>query len=309
MLLSMVVAAALNMAGPLFCSANRQFCVAYRRIDTEPEDRVAYSVSIGERQSDESYTEVRTFVADRYPGIPLISNDGRYLVFAGRLDRDEKVVILRGDGTVLAEPAFADFVSEHDLAYAPAFSERWSIRDATLVLSMPATRDNNPGAKREDIEIDLESGRLLTPMRDIYPTLHVFAHAEDGSIPYEWRARRCATGATLGFESRGLLPVDAQTFYANRVERPLPAIPDLVRKARIEGRVHVEAVVDEKGAVSCARVSFLPFGADMAVEGAVLGWRFQPFTLKGKAVPAIGSFIIEFRSVDNDLWKRIVAGQ
>jgi hypothetical protein len=309
MLLSMVAAAAVSMAGPLYCSANRQFCVAYRRIDTEPEDRVAYTVSIGERQSDESYVEVRTFVADRYPRIPLISNDGRYLVFTSSLDGDEKVVILRDNGTVLAEPAVTDLVSEHDLAYAPAFSEQWSIRDETLVLSMPATRDDKPDAKRGDIEIDLESGRLLTPMRDIYPTAHVFAHAEDGSIRQEWRAPRCAAGATLGFQSRGLLPVDAQPFYANRLERPLPAIPDLVRKARIEGRAHVEAIVDQTGAVSCVRVSGLPFGADTAVEGVVLGWRFRPFTMKGKAVPAIGSFIIEFRWLENDVWKRIAAEQ
>ena len=305
----MVAAAAVSMAGPLYCSANRRFCVAYRLVDTEPEDRVAYSVSIGERQSDETYTEIRTFIADRYPRIPLISNDGRYLVFTRSLDGDEKVVILRDDGTVLAEPAMADLVSEHDLAYAPSFSEQWSIRDETLVLSMPATRDTRPEAKRADIEIDLESGRLLTPMRDIYPTLHVFAHAEDRAIRNEWRAPRCTAGATLGFASRGLLPVDAQTFYEHRVEKPLPPIPDLVRKARIEGEVHVEAIVDATGAVTCARVTPLPFGADTSVEGVVLGWRFRPFTMKGKAVPAIGNFIIEFRWLENDDWKRVAAGQ
>jgi hypothetical protein len=179
----------------------------------------------------------------------------------------------------------------------------------TLVLSMPATRDNQPDAKRGDIEIDLQSGRLLTSMRDIYPTLHVFAHAEDGSIRYAWRAPRCTAGATLGFQSRGILPVDGPAFYEHRVEKPLPPIPDLVRKVRIEGGVRVEAIVDATGAVMCARVSSLPFGADTAVEGVVLGWRFRPFTLKGKAVPAIGTFIIEFRWLENDVWKRIAAEQ
>src|SRR6266850_862114 len=304
MLLSMVAAVAVSMAGPMFCSVNRRFCVSYERIETEAEDSSVWSVAISERRSDGDVAEVRTFVTERCPRIPVISNDGRYLAFAPSLDdRDEKVVILRDDGTILAEPAVTDLVSEHDLPLVPARSEEWSIQEGDdgnerLVLSIPATRDNKPDAKRVDIEIDLESGRLLTPMRDIYPTLHVFAHADDGSIGHGWRAPRCAAGATLGFESRGLLPVDSPTFYANRRERPLPPVPDIVRKARIEGRVHVEAVVDESGAVTCARVTNLPFGADMAVEGVVLGWRFQPFTLKGKVVPAIGSFIIEFRSVE-----------
>jgi len=68
------------------------------------------------------------------------------------------------------------------------------------------------------------------------------------------------------------------------------------RKARIEGIVIIEAVIDRDGNVTEARIlKPLPMGlADQALE-AVKKWKFKPGTLNNQPVPVYYNLTVTFR--------------
>ncbi|HET7710351.1 MAG TPA: TonB family protein [Thermoanaerobaculia bacterium] len=80
------------------------------------------------------------------------------------------------------------------------------------------------------------------------------------------------------------------------IHRVNAAYSDEARKARIQGDVMVEAVIDESGAVVDANViKPLPAGLDQAALDAVKQWRFRPATLAGKPVKVIFTVTVSFR--------------
>jgi len=111
-------------------------------------------------------------------------------------------------------------------------------------------------------------------------------------------------GGTLGGQLGGVLggtgdkPVrvggDVQAPVAiNRIE---PQYTELARKARIEGVVIIEAIIDRNGNVTDARVlKPLPLGLDQSALEAVKRWKFRPGTLNGQPVPVIYNLTVIFR--------------
>ena len=80
------------------------------------------------------------------------------------------------------------------------------------------------------------------------------------------------------------------------VSRVEPKYTETARRARIQGVVIVEAVVDWEGYVSEVRVlKGLPMGLDAAAKFAVLQWRFEPATRRGKPVDAYQTIPVQFR--------------
>ena len=66
---------------------------------------------------------------------------------------------------------------------------------------------------------------------------------------------------------------------------PQPRYTEMARKAREEGIVIVEAVIDETGTVTGAKiVKGLRFGLNEEALGAVERWRFEPATLNGRPI-------------------------
>ena len=75
-----------------------------------------------------------------------------------------------------------------------------------------------------------------------------------------------------------------------------PQYNDVARKARIEGMVIIEAIVDKDGNVTDARVlKSLPMGLDQSAVDAVKRWKFTPGTLNGQPVPVIFNLMVNFR--------------
>ena len=80
------------------------------------------------------------------------------------------------------------------------------------------------------------------------------------------------------------------------ITRVDPQYTELARKARIEGIVIIEAIIDPSGNVTDARVlKPLPLGLDQAALDAVKRWKFKPGTLNGQPVPVIYNLTVNFR--------------
>lgn len=85
------------------------------------------------------------------------------------------------------------------------------------------------------------------------------------------------------------------------IHTPGPVFPEEARKARTHGRVVLECVIDETGAVTEARaIRSQPNGLTEAAIAAVRQWRYEPATLGGAPVPVYLTVTIEFRPPRTD---------
>lgn len=80
------------------------------------------------------------------------------------------------------------------------------------------------------------------------------------------------------------------------LERVDPRYPELDRRARSQGVVVVEAVIDEQGRVRNVTIlRGLSRGLDQATIDAVSRWRFKPATLDGRPVKIYYSLTVNFK--------------
>lgn len=77
-----------------------------------------------------------------------------------------------------------------------------------------------------------------------------------------------------------------------------PVYPSVARAAQIQGKVILEAIIDEQGNVDQLRVlQSYPF-LDAAAMDAVSKWRYSPTQLNGVPVPVLMTITITFRLQD-----------
>jgi periplasmic protein TonB len=80
------------------------------------------------------------------------------------------------------------------------------------------------------------------------------------------------------------------------VFRVEPRYTELARKARLEGVVIVEAIIDEQGNVDDVRIIRpLPMGLDQSAVQAVSQWRFRPALLAGHPVKVFYRLTVNFQ--------------
>lgn len=92
-----------------------------------------------------------------------------------------------------------------------------------------------------------------------------------------------------------LHPDDADTRPVKLSGDP-PDYTEMARRARIQGVVVLEVVVDEDGRVGEARVlKSLPLGLDRSALDAVGAWRFRPATRNGEPVAVYQILTLTFR--------------
>jgi protein TonB len=93
-----------------------------------------------------------------------------------------------------------------------------------------------------------------------------------------------------------ILRVGGEITKPERLGGAQPAYTELARKARVQGVVIVEAIIDKEGKVTNVRVlKGLPMGLDQAAVDAVKNWRFRPATLNGRPVSVYYSLTVNFR--------------
>lgn len=72
--------------------------------------------------------------------------------------------------------------------------------------------------------------------------------------------------------------------------------PEAARRAKIEGKVIVEAIIEKDGSLSNLKtLQGQPMGLDLAAVESLCGWRFKPATLKGEPVKVYYVLTVNFK--------------
>lgn len=75
-----------------------------------------------------------------------------------------------------------------------------------------------------------------------------------------------------------------------------PQYPPAARKAKVEGTVVVESIIDRDGGIDNARVlQGQSLGLGLSAIEAICGWRFKPATLKGEPVKVYYVLTVNFK--------------
>jgi protein TonB len=81
-----------------------------------------------------------------------------------------------------------------------------------------------------------------------------------------------------------------------RLQAPPPVYTDLARKARLEGVVIVQAIIDRDGDVTSMKVlRGLPMGLEDEAVRAIKRWKFRPATLNGRPVTVYYNLTVNFK--------------
>jgi periplasmic protein TonB len=103
-------------------------------------------------------------------------------------------------------------------------------------------------------------------------------------------------GGQIGGTGTGPYTPGGNVIAPQALYRPEPGYTEEARKARTQGIVILEMVVDERGEVRDVKViKPLPNGLDQEAVKAVRMWKYKPGTLNGRPVPVIFNVSVSFR--------------
>ncbi len=81
-----------------------------------------------------------------------------------------------------------------------------------------------------------------------------------------------------------------------KISAPQPQYTEIARKARIQGVVIVQAIIDKQGSVTNVKVlKGLPMGLEEAAVDAIKQWKFKPAMLNGRPVTVYYNLTVNFK--------------
>jgi protein TonB len=96
-------------------------------------------------------------------------------------------------------------------------------------------------------------------------------------------------------EPEGPIHVGGDVAAPTKLSAPQPQYTEIARKARIQGVVIVQAIINKQGNVTDVKVlKGLPMGLDQSAVEAIRKWKFEPATLNGKPVDVYYNLTVNF---------------
>jgi TonB family protein len=97
-------------------------------------------------------------------------------------------------------------------------------------------------------------------------------------------------------EPSGILRIEGEVVKPSKLYAPAPVYTEMARKARLQGVVIMEAILDQDGCVVQPHIlKSMPMGLDGAAVAAVEQWVFAPATLAGRPVKVYYTLTVNFR--------------
>ena len=97
-------------------------------------------------------------------------------------------------------------------------------------------------------------------------------------------------------EPTGPIYVTGDVQKPEKLSAPPPQYTEIARKARIQGVVILQSIIDEEGNVTDVQVlKGLPMGLSEAAVAAVRQWKFKPATLNDKPVAVYFNLTVNFQ--------------
>ena len=97
-------------------------------------------------------------------------------------------------------------------------------------------------------------------------------------------------------EPDGPIYVTGEVKKPEKLSSPPPQYTEIARKARIQGVVILQSIIDEQGNVTEVSIlKGLPMGLSESAMGAVRQWKFKPATLNGKPVAVYFNLTVNFQ--------------
>lgn len=97
-------------------------------------------------------------------------------------------------------------------------------------------------------------------------------------------------------EPTGPIRVGGDVRKPEKISGSDPQYTEVARRARVEGVVIVEAIIDKEGNVTNVKVlKGLPMGLDASAANAVKNWKFEPASLHGNPVAVYYTLTVNFQ--------------
>jgi TonB family protein len=218
-----------------------------------------------------------TLVNEISPVSALVANDGTVVTFDnwhGMGYGDDVIVIYAANGELVRKLGLSDLMDEADILQLPhstssiqwAKTYRIDEQRHNVVLQVAAHQT-------EELPVSLATGEVLVAKHLMFPRPKVTWSGDDVA------AATCDDAEAIA----------AEELVQRATVAPVPAYPEVARKARVGGTVIMEITVDENGNVErVTMVKPLPFGIDKAASAAVRAWQFRPLERNGERVKMCG---------------------
>jgi hypothetical protein len=272
-----------------------------------------------ERRSDGGYSRKSKFFLSNEvsPVSAIVSNDGAYIVTFDNWHSvgygDDVVVIYRSDGTMIKKFALEDLLTEGDIETfsRSTSSMSWGgehyINGANNLLVLRVVANGKSSwedeAKFHELKVDLATGQLLEPKRDLFPQWRVIETIDSGIVTETAESspsNPICSSSENNFDLTDATRISSKELFSKAKERPLSSFPPAAKAVRAKGTVIVEALVSETGDVTCARaLSGHPLLRAVAAR-SVLKWKFETIKVSGNPAKIVGTVAINFMLTDKD---------